>query len=214
MDKLKIVFFGDSITDMNRDRNNPQTVFGLGVGYPYVIASELARENPIDHEIYNRGISGDRTVDLYARIKADVWNLKPDLVSILIGINDIWHEELAQNGVDIERFKKVYEMIIEDTLKKLEGVKIVLLEPFLLKSKAVENLWDKYEMVRAYAKVVKELAEKYNLYFIPLQDKFNEYAEKYGIEAYLFDGVHPAVAGATLIGDEWVKFYKKEIKKN
>ena len=66
--------------------------------------------------------------------------------------------------------------------------------------------------VRKYAKVVKKMAKKYGLYFIPLQDKFDKASEKYGVEPYLYDGVHPNVAGATLIADEWIKFFDKEIK--
>lgn len=211
---MKILFYGDSITDMGRNRDVAiGDIWSFGAGYPYVIASELSRENPIKHEIINRGISGNRIVDLYARIKADVWNLKPDILSILIGINDIWHEIGAQNGVDIERFEKVYSMLIEDTLKVLPDLKIVLLEPFVLKGAATEEKYDEFIKVKEYAKIVKRLAEKYGLYFIPLQKKFDECAEKFGAEPYLYDGVHPNVAGATVIADEWVKFFNEKVDK-
>ena len=102
---MKIVLFGDSITDMGRDRinNQPNYLGSYGCGYPIFIAGELYKQDPTKHVIYNRGISGNRIVDLYARIKMDVWNLKPDVLSILIGINDIWHEIGDKNGVDIVR---------------------------------------------------------------------------------------------------------------
>ena len=105
---MKIVLFGDSITDMGRDRinNQPNYLGSYGCGYPIFIAGELYKQDPTKHVIYNRGISGNRIVDLYARIKMDVWNLKPDVLSILIGINDIWHEIGDKNGVDIVRFER------------------------------------------------------------------------------------------------------------
>ena len=210
---MKILFYGDSITDMGRNRTvETNSVFSFGAGYPFIVASELGRENPIGYEIVNRGIGGNRIVDLYARIKADVWNLKPDLLSILIGINDIWHEIDIKNGVDPVRFEKVYSMLIEDTFNELPDLKIVLLEPFVLKGAATADNYDRFLQVKEYAQIVKKLALKFGAYFIPLQNKFDEVASKYGAEPYLSDGVHPNVAGATLIADEWVKFFNKEIK--
>lgn len=211
---MKILFYGDSITDMGRNREaGVGSVWGLGAGYPFIVASELSKGNPVKHQIINRGISGNRIVDLYARIKADVWNLQPELLSILIGINDIWHEIGNQNGVDLVRFEKVYSMLIEDTLKKLPNVKIVLIEPFVLKGVATEENYDKFLQVKEYAKVVKKLADNYGLYFIPLQEKFDDLSAKYGVEPYLYDGVHPNVAGATLIADEWIKFFREKVDK-
>lgn len=218
---MKILFFGDSITDMsrNREQNKPTDIFSYGSGYPIFVAGDLYKADPHKYEIINRGIGGNRIVDLYARIKTDVWNLSPDVLSILVGVNDIWHEINWQNGVDIERFEKIYRNLIEDTLKVLPNLKIILCEPFVLKGSATENtdeIPDKYECFLAiyeYAKVVKKLAKEYNLYFLPLQEKFNEKAEKYGVEPYLYDGVHPMIAGATLIADEWLQLFKEKIAK-
>ena len=210
---MKILFFGDSITDMGRDRSvDDDLVWSLGFGYVFIIASELARENPNNHEMINRGISGNRIVDLYARIKADVWNYKPDLLSILIGINDIGQEITSNNGVDLKRFEKVYSMIIEDSIKTLPELKIVILEPFVLKGKATEEKYAEFLKVKEYAKVVRKIAEKYGLYFIPLQKKFDELSEKYGVKPFLYDGIHPNIAGATLIADEWIKFFRANFK--
>lgn len=86
----------------------------------------------------------------------------------------------------------------------------MLLEPFFLNGSAVETLgYEGFSKVRDYAKVVKKLAEEYNFTFVPLQEKFNQMAEKYGAEYYLYDGVHPSVAGATLIANEWLKAFKE-----
>lgn len=218
---MKIVLYGDSITDMGRNRENshPNVVSSYGMGYPIFIAGDLYRDNPLKHQVYNRGISGNRTVDLYARIKRDVWNLQPDVLSILIGINDIWHEISGHDGVDIVRFEKVYRMIIEDTLAVLPSIKIVLCEPFVLEGTAtcdIEEVPDRYSRfceIYKYSEVVKKLADEYGLFFLPLQQKFNEQSALFGAETYLYDGVHPMIAGARLIADEWVNFFKEKIEK-
>ena len=106
---------------------------------------------------------------------------------------------------------------IEDTLKVLPNLKIILCEPFVLKGSATqdtEDIPDKYNKfleVYEYAKVVKELAKEFNLPFVSLQDKFNEKAQKHGVEPYLYDGVHPMIAGAKLIADEWLKVFNDKI---
>lgn len=117
---------------MGRDRDADLCASSCGYGYPNAIAFQLIKSNPIKYEIYNRGVSGDRIVDLYARIKRDVWNVSPDVLSILIGINDIWHDLFENpNGVDVVRFEKIYRMIIEETKERLPNIKIVLCEPFV-----------------------------------------------------------------------------------
>ncbi|MBR4942505.1 MAG: hypothetical protein IKZ28_00600, partial [Clostridia bacterium] len=113
---MRILFYGDSITDAGRNREEWGTEASFGCGYVKYAYPELQK---LGCEVINRGISGNRVVDLYARIKVDCWNFKPDLISILIGVNDVWHELYGENGVEIDRFEKVYRMLIEDTLKKL-----------------------------------------------------------------------------------------------
>lgn len=218
---MRIVLFGDSITDMGRDRklDTPDYRCSYGHGYPIFIAGDLYRQDPNKHQVINRGISGNRIVDLYARIKSDVWNLNPDLLSILIGVNDIWHELDFKNGVDVDRYEKVYRMLIEDTLKRFPNLKIILCEPFILEGTAtvntpeIPNKFEIFSQIYKYAEVVKKLAKEYNLFFLPLQQKFNEKAKQFGGGALLDDGVHPTVAGATLIADEWLKLFKQEIDK-
>ena len=211
---MKILFYGDSITDAGRDRNADYSSASYGHGYPKFVAGELLFEAPEEYQILNRGISGNRIVDLYARVKADVWNHAPDVLSILIGVNDIWHEIDHKNGVDIERFEKVYRMLIEDTLARLSDLKIIVLEPFVLEGTATqgEGRYERFLEVKEYAKVVKKLAEEYGLCFVPLQKKFDEAAKAHGAAYYLADGVHPAVAGAKLIANEWLKAFRDLIK--
>lgn len=213
---MRIVFYGDSITDAGKNRNveNELNNFGMGYGYVLPIACELKYENPDKYEIINSGISGDRIVDLYARVKKDVWNKEPDVLSILCGINDIWHDQYENaNGVDIERYEKVYDMLISDTLARFSNLKIMLLEPFVSHGTATDERFDDFERVKDYAKVVKKLAEKYGLCFVPLQDKLDEAIAKSKAKEYLRDGVHPNTAGAMLIAKEWCKIFKEKIDK-
>ncbi len=210
---MKIVLLGDSITDMSRNRETPDLYpYSFGMGYPFVLTSKLYEKKPLGYEIINRGISGNRIVDVYARIKKDCWNLQPDLISILIGVNDVWHEIECENGVDVERYEKVYSMLIEDTLKVLPNVKIMLLEPFVLHGTATDESFDRFLAVKEYAKVVKKLADKYCLTFVPLQDRFDQESKKVGDSNLLYDGVHPMIAGSTLIANEWLKAFEKVIK--
>ncbi len=206
---MKILFYGDSITDMGRSREMDGQAFGYGVGYVNSVASTLKYENPEKYEIINRGISGNRIVDLYARVKADVWNHHPDVVSILIGVNDVWHEIYAGNGVDLKRYERMYRMLLEDTKEQLPNVKFILCEPFILKGSATEERYEAFCEVKKYAAVVKKLAKEYGAAFVALQDKFDEAAEKHGAVHYLYDGVHPDLAGGKLIAEEWLKAFRK-----
>ncbi len=208
---MKIEFFGDSITDAGRNRENLEHFSAMGAGFVRQIAGNLLAESPEKYEIINRGISGNRIVDLYARIKVDCWNLEPDVLSILIGVNDVWHEINHQNGVDIERFERVYDMLLSDTKKRLPNVKIILCEPFVLLGSATEEKYEEFLIVKEYAKVVKRLADKYKIPFLPLQEKFDEAAKMHDAKYYLIDGVHPNIAGATLIANEWQKLFKEKI---
>jgi len=206
---MKILFFGDSITDASRKSGNclPNEVFG--VGFVVQVAGRLYEKSPTDYDIVNRGISGNRIVDLYARIKKDVWNESPDLISLLVGVNDVWHEINYDNGVDIERFERVYRMLIEDTKRVLPDVKFILCEPFVTRGCATNDSYSRFLETKKYAKVVKKLADEYKLYFLPLQTAFDEAYERYGEGVMLFDGVHPSVQGATLLANEWMKLFNK-----
>lgn len=210
---MKILFFGDSITDAYRDRNLDGYLSSYGCGYPSFIAGELLSKNPDKYEIVNRGISGNRIVDLYARIKSDVWNLQPDVLSILIGVNDVWHEINYQNGVELERWDRMYRMLIDDTLKQLPDLKVIICEPFVLDGKATNENFERFLQVKMYAKAAKQIAEDYHFPFVALQDMLELAAKRTAPEYILADGVHPAIGGAKLIADEWIKVFKKEIEK-
>ncbi len=210
---MKILFYGDSITDMNRLRDDVSAVpFKLGNSYALVTGAYLVGKNPTGYDVVNKGISGNRIVDLYARVKKDVWNEQPDVLSILVGINDVWHEVQNGNGVDIVRFEKIYRMLIEDTLERLPNLKIMLLEPFVLEGSATKGRYEEFLAVKDYAKVVKKLASDYGLVFVELQSRFDEYCEKYGSQILLYDGVHPNLVGTKIISDAWIEAFESEIE--
>ena len=212
---MKILFFGDSITDMGRHRDSADgSVYSYGVGYVNFVLGELTCEDPKKYEIINRGISGNRVVDLYARVKSDVWNHEPDVLSILIGVNDVWHDLSDDpNGVDIVRFEKMYRTLLDETLAVLPNLKIMLMEPFVAHGVTTDAKADDFAKVKDYAKVVKKLAEEYRLSFLPLQEKFDELEAKYDPSYWTADGVHPTVMGAKMIANEWIKLFKAEIDK-
>ena len=210
---MKVLFYGDSITDMNRLKDNVSAVpFKLGNSYALVTGAYLVGKDPVGYDVVNMGISGNRIVDLYARIKKDVWEEKPDVMSILVGVNDVWHEIIHKNGVDIVRFEKIYRMLIEDTLAVLPNLKIMLMEPFVLEGSATKGQYEGFLAVREYAKVVKKLADEYALVFVELQNKFDKYCEKYGTELLLYDGVHPNLVGTKIISDAWIEAFEKNIE--
>ena len=201
-----ILFQGDSITDAGRSREDDSC---FGWGYPLRVKEELEFEYPNTYAMYNRGISGNRVVDLYARLKSDILNLKPDYMSILIGVNDVWHEFEAQNGVDAEKYFKVYSMLIEEIEEALPEIKIMILEPFTLKGTGNERYFEEFrDEVAKRAEKAKEIAEKYDLCFVPLQEKFDEAAKLAPNNYWLADGVHPTTAGHELIKREWMKAFQ------
>ena len=205
---MKILFQGDSITDAGRNREQ----LCLGKGYPVMIGGELGAHFPGKYTFDNKGVSSNRIVDVYARIKVDCWNLEPDVISLLIGVNDVWHEFGNKNGVEPERFEKVYRMLIEDTKAKLPNIKFMLMEPFVLPGRATEAAWEDFSgTVYQLAEIVQKLAKEYNLSFVPLQEKLNAACKLCPPEYWLGDGVHPTAAGHRLISDAWLEVFHKEI---
>jgi lysophospholipase L1-like esterase len=200
-----ILFQGDSITDAGRNREDlAPNCGGLGTGYPLLTAAKLLAENPADNfQIFNRGISGNRVVDLYARWKVDCLNMKPDVLSILIGVNDTWHEFGNRNGVEVPRYEKIYHSLLSWTKQELPDIKLVLCEPFVLVTGAVTEDW--VPEINERRDVVKRMAAEFGAIFVPLQSAFDAAAKSSSAEYWLRDGVHPTPAGHQLISDAWIK---------
>ena len=209
----RILFQGDSITDCGRSR---EVLTDVGNGYPYLVRAHYGLEKPGQFEIVNRGISGNRSVDVYARIKQDIINLKPDYMSILMGVNDVWHELAIQNGVATPKFEKIYTMLIEEIKEALPEVKIMIMEPFCLRAAATENTeeypdkWNEFNAeVKKRAERAKKVAEKFGLPFISLQDKLDAATEKAENTYWLGDGVHPTAMGHELLKREWLATFEQ-----
>lgn len=199
------LFQGDSITDANRDDEN-QDNFGLGCGYAFLLASDVEKNRKGKIKFVNRGKSGDRITDVYARIKEDIINLKPDYMSILIGVNDVSHELTQSCGVVSEKFRKIYTMLIEEIKEALPEIKIIILEPFVLKGSATTLLWKQFNSeVRKLAVISKQVAEQCNLKFVPLQDIFDTASSDGDTRYWSVDGIHPTSAGHQIIKEELQK---------
>lgn len=205
-----ILFQGDSITDGNRGRNSdPNHIHGHG--YQYILASEILAENLGKNvTVYNRGISGNRIADLYARWIEDCLNLKPTILSILIGVNELIFQFDHNCGASPERFKKTYRTLIEEVLEKNPDTKIIIMEPFFGKHR--DEAPGEYikSNIGFYQKASREIAEEFNLIFVPLQEVFDEASKNCDIFELLWDGVHPTTAGHQLIAKQWKKYVFSE----
>lgn len=198
---MRYLFQGDSITDCGReDYENP---YATGCGYPRLLEAELtAREG--DCEVMNCGISGSRVVDLLARWKKDCLNLKPDVLTILIGVNDVWHELGNRNGVDAPLFEEVYRMVLRQTKHSLPGTRIILMGAYVIHGTATDPEWETFSgEVKARREITCRLAEEFGLEYVDLQQVFDEAQKKEPAEHWAADGVHPTAAGHWLIAQAW-----------
>jgi len=194
-----ILFQGDSITDANRNRWEPHD---LGTGYVMMVAQKFSTEHPeINLKFLNRGISGNRIKDLKERWQKDCLNLKPDIVSIMIGANDTLATFFWGEPTPIEDFEKDYAYIIGQTQKKL-NTQIVLMEPFILPfSEETTNLRND---LNSRIEVVKKLAEKFKAELVQLDSVFSVALKEKPPEFWSTDGVHPTPAGHALIAKSWL----------
>jgi lysophospholipase L1-like esterase len=201
-----ILFQGDSITDSGRNKedmnfNSPRH---LGSGYPFLAAASLLRKYAsLNLKIYNKGISGNKVFQLAERWDKDCLEIKPDILSILIGVNDIWHKLNGRYDGTVEIYRKDYIALLERTKTTLPNVKIIICEPFAVNGvKAVDEKW--YPEFYDYQKAARDIAAQFGAVFIPYQSIF-EKAQKLAPGSYWTDdGVHPTLAGAQLMAEAWL----------
>lgn len=205
MKKIKLLFQGDSITDANRARED---IHNLGHGYPLYAARLLKERFPdVEFEFVNLGIGGNQTKDLEARMQTDIADIQPDIISILLGINDVWHYA-GKEWLDDELFEMRYRHILE-CVKQKTNAKLMMMEPFLIpvedKLFFREDLYKKIEIIR---KLAREYAEVY----LPTDGLLQ--AVYIGDEptSYAADGVHPTAKGAEYIGKLYVEYISKLIE--
>ena len=208
-----ILFQGDSITDGNRGRNeDPNHI--MGHGYAFSIASRIGADFPEkNYKFYNRGISGHKITDLADRWKQDTLDLKPDVLSILVGVNDaasvVFNQPLV---VPVEKYEETYDSLLQQTRDIYPQILFVLCEPFILKVGKVAENWEVYHTdIDKRREVVKKLAAKFDAVLVPSQEIFNDACKKAQAEYWMWDGVHPTVAGHELLAREWLKQVEKRI---
>ncbi len=194
---MRILFQGDSITDAGRDYNDPHN---LGNGYPKYAAEILKEWFPEKElEFIDLGISGHRTCDLLARWERDCIEQKPDIVSILIGINDTWRRYDSNLPMSIEEFEENYRQLLT-AIREKTAAKILMLEPFLLPADPSKDRFR--EDLDPKIQVVRRLAREFADVFVPLDGMLAAALVGQEPNAYSDDGVHPNAEGAQLIG-EW-----------
>ncbi|MBK6282287.1 MAG: SGNH/GDSL hydrolase family protein [Draconibacterium sp.] len=208
-----ILFQGDSITDGNRGRNeDPNHI--MGHGYAFSIASRVGADYPEKaYHFYNRGISGNKVTNLADRWEKDTLNLKPDVLSILVGINETVSLVLQREPViSVIKYEEVYIELLEQTLAKFPEILFVLCEPFILKVGRLKDKWEEYhsDVIQRQA-IVRKLANRYNTIFVGFQEVFDSACEKAPADYWIWDGVHPTVAGHELMAREWLEQVQKRI---
>jgi len=202
----KLLFIGDSITDVGRTDKRPEDPEGLGLGYPRVIRDYLLAANPATAPIViNRGISGHKITDLAARWQQDVLDLAPDILSVKIGINDVWHGLSfgGGNGVPVEKFTPVYDDLLRQVREALPACRIVLCEPTVIWAPAPA---EGNEMLLPYIAAIHQLAAKYSVHcVVPLHEAFENARRLRPDITWTGDGVHPTSAGHALIAQTWLR---------
>jgi lysophospholipase L1-like esterase len=202
-----VLFQGDSITDAGRSRNaiGPNSSPGLGEGYPQLIADQLINKQPDAHfQIYNRGISGDRIQDLSQRWEKDTLRLQPDLLSILIGVNDTWNYIYTGMGVSPDDFEEIYRTLLIETRQHLPLAQLVLCEPFILETGQVTEDWQ--EDISQRQTAIAKLSGEFGGVLVPFQTALDQtVASGVAPQQLLGDGVHPTPRGHQLLTDCWLE---------
>lgn len=229
-----ILFQGDSITDCGRyrkatdEKQNTVCLFkdgkllkritALGDGYPSMVSTELEAEKNGEYRFINRGVSGDRIPDVYARIVRDIISLKPDCMSLLVGVNDVWHgmDFGSNNGTGTARFEKVYNILLEELKEELPELKIIIMGPFVIEGTATKNRPEQpnryaefRNAVAEMAVIEKQLAEKHGCAYIDLQSAFDEAVKSVPATTLSGDGVHPTKKGHELIKEKWLSAFSE-----
>ena len=202
-----ILFQGDSITDAGRDKEKelPNVARSFGLGYAFLASSALLNALPGKNlTMYNRGISGNKVYQLAERWQKDCLDLKPDVLSILIGVNDYWHKRNGKYDGTVEVYENDYRKLLQETKAKLPNVKLVICEPFyVVNTSAVDETWA--VPMKEYQAAAKKIAKEFNALWVPFQKVFDEAVKHAPATYWTGDGVHPAMPGAQLMAEAWLR---------
>jgi lysophospholipase L1-like esterase len=195
--KARIVFQGDSITDMARGRGtDPNHI--LGHSYVFLLAAKYGAAYP-EYEIdfVNRGVSGNTVLDLEKRWQTDTLDLKPDILSILIGVND-------NKAIPFEQYEKIYDKLITEAKAANPKLKLILGEPFGLPVGPRKESWETWnEGLTKRREIVAKLAKSHGAALVKYQRAFDEAAKRAPAEYWIWDGVHPTYRGHQVMAGEW-----------
>ena len=202
-----VLFQGDSITDAHRAKKRQAANDGqaMGLGYPLLIGCDLLQDKPsLDLKFFNRGISGNRVPSLQQRWTKDCIDLKPNVLSILVGVNDLWHKMDGKYDGTTETYRTGFAELLADTKRQLPDCKIVICEPFALRVGAVNDSW--YPEFDDRRQVAREVCDQAEALWVPFQSMFDQAIEA-GTKAkyWAADGVHPTMAGHALMAATWKK---------
>lgn len=204
---MTILFQGDSITDagrQNRQQPNSNEQASMGNGYASIAAAALLASRPeLELSIYNRGISGNKVHQLAARWQKECLDYQPDVLSILIGVNDIWHGLNGKYDGTVHTYEDDYRSLIQRTRKALPKVQLVICEPFVLRCGAVNDKW--FPEFDHYRETARKIANENGAVFVPFQSMFNRAIEFAPPAHWAGDGVHPSPHGAALMADFWLQ---------
>lgn len=202
-----VLFQGDSITDAGRDRQNEQANIASSFGGGYaLLAGSWLLETLAEKEltIYNRGISGNKVHQLDERWDKDCLLLKPNVLSILIGVNDYWHMRNGHYEGTPEIYENDFRALLNRTREQYPDIKLVICQPFILtETKAVDESW--VEPFRPYQESSQKLCEEFGATWVPFQEAFTGATERAKSAYWTFDGVHPSMAGAQLMAKTWLE---------
>ncbi len=206
-ERTTILFQGDSITDAGRNRGNyyPNDGRGLGSGYAFQVIADLLGNNPAKGlKCYNRGISGNKVYQLANRWEDDCLQLKPDILSILIGVNDFWHTLTGNYKGTVKTYNEDLRALLDRTRSAMPSVKLIIGEPFAVAGgTAITSQWDKD--FPDYQKFARQIARDYDAAFIPYQEVFDKALKTAPVTYWCPDGVHPSIGGAWLMKNAWLE---------
>jgi lysophospholipase L1-like esterase len=200
-----IVFQGDSITDGGRQRTGSDYNHIMGQDYAYILAAKIGYQSPERNlNFINRGDGGDRVTDLAARWQTDTIDIHPNLLSILIGVNDTLSKR--HDPETAEEFETIYDHLLAQTIAALPGTKIVLGQPFVLPvGKHKDTYAEDLTEIKKRQDIVERLATKYHLPVIHYQRAFDEACKRAPADHWSWDGIHPTYAGHGLMAAEWLR---------
>lgn len=204
--KSKLVMIGDSITDCDRARPLGEGLFGaIGKGYVSLVDALLTAAYPgRGIRVVNMGTSGNTVRDLKERWQTDVLDLKPDWLSIMIGINDVWRQydlpAQTEQHVYIEEYEETLNALVKSTRPQLQG--LVLMTPFYIEPNAADQMRSTMDQ---YGEVVRKVALKYDAKFVDTQAAFNQVLAHIYPGTLAWDRVHPNMAGHAILARAFLK---------